>query len=261
MSKPYILLVTGSFAMASFYDDLVARVKAHGYDMKALHLPTVGLAPGKGRDTPAPTMYDDAAFIAKEIETLADAGREIILLPHSYGGIPATEAMKGLSIKDRQKQGKKGGVVRLAYMTVLLINPGHTAGEVLPPPPKDQKPSMQPDEKGWLHFNDPEGQAYKCFSDIPKEDALHWHGQFALHSAVSFGNPLTHAGYKDAPVSYLFCEEDLIISPEIQKREIEMIETETGGKVDVTSVKAGHCPNVSVPEKTVDWILHVARKL
>ncbi|KAI1753992.1 Alpha/beta hydrolase fold-1 [Xylaria castorea] len=261
MSKPYILLVTGSFAMASLYDDLVARVKAHGYDMKALHLPTVGLAPGVGRDTPAPTMYDDAAFIAKEIETLADTGREIVLIAHSYGGMPATESMKGLSVQERQKQGKKGGVVRLAYKTVLLINPGHSAIEVFPPPGEGERPGMQPDEKGWLHFNDPEREAVKCFSDIPKEDALRWHAQFALHSAVSFTNPLTHAGYKDVPVSYLLCEEDLVISPEIQRREIEMIETETGSKVDVTSIKAGHCPNVSFPEKVVDWILHVARKL
>ncbi|KAI0478138.1 Alpha/beta hydrolase fold-1 [Xylaria cf. heliscus] len=260
MSKPYILLSTGSFAPASLYDDLVARVKAHGYDMKALHLPTVGLGPGVGRDTPPATMYDDAAFIAKEIEALADAGREIVLIGHSYGGMPATESTKGLSVQERQKQGKKGGLVRLAYMTVLLINPGHSASQVFPPQPEGQEPGMLPDEKGWLHFRDPEGSAASCFSDIPKEDGLYWHSQFALHSAVSFVNPLTHAGYKDVPVSYLLCEGDLVISPEIQRREIEMVEAETGSKVDVTSIKAGHCPNVSVPETVVDWILHVARK-
>ncbi|KAI0451630.1 Alpha/beta hydrolase fold-1 [Xylaria acuta] len=260
MPKPYILLATGSFATASLYDDLVARVKAHGYDMKALQLATAGLAPGVGRDTPAATMYDDAALIAKEVEALADAGREIVLIAHSYGGMPATESTKGLSAQERQKQGKKGGLVRLAYNTVLLINPGHSAAEVFPPPREGETPPMQPDEKGWLHFNDPESNALRCFSDIPKEDALHWHAQFALHSAVSFINPLTHAGYKDVPVSYLLCEGDQVISPEIQRREIEMIETETGSKVDVTSIKAGHCPNISVPEKVVDWILDVACK-
>ncbi|KAI0440534.1 Alpha/beta hydrolase fold-1 [Xylaria telfairii] len=260
MSKPYILLVTGSFARASLYDDLVARVKAHGYDMKALQLPTVGLGPGIGRDTPPATMYDDAALIAKEIEALADAGREVVLVAHSYGGMPATESTKGLSVQERQKQGKKGGLVRLAYKTVLLTKPGHSAFEVLPPPAEGEAPSLIPDEKGWLHMADPERNAAKSFSDLPKEDAIYWQSQFSLHSAASFVNPLTHAGYKDVPVSYLLCDEDLVIFPEIQRREIEMVEVETGSKVDVTTVKAGHCPSLSVPEKVVGWILDVARK-
>ncbi|KAI0534350.1 Alpha/beta hydrolase fold-1 [Xylaria digitata] len=258
MSKPYFLLVTGSFAPAPFYDDIVYRVRAHGYDMKALQLATVGLKPGEGRDTPPATMYDDAALIAREVEALADAGREVILVAHSYGGMPATESIKGLSVQARKKEGKRGGVFRLAYKTVLLTSPGHSSSEVLPPPSADEPSRMQMDENGWLHFTDAELSASICFSDLSREEGLHWHGQFALHSAVSFTNTLTYAGYKDVPVSYLLCEDDLVVPAEVQRREIDMIETETGSKVDVTSIKAGHCPNVSVPEKVVNWFLHVA---
>ncbi|KAI0908724.1 Alpha/beta hydrolase fold-1 [Ustulina deusta] len=258
MSKPYFLLATGSFVPAPFYDDLVDRMRAHGYDMKALQLPTVGLAPGQGRDTPPATMYDDAALIAKEVESLADTGREIILVGHSYGGMPATESTKGLSVQERQKEGKKGGIVRLAYKTVLLTSPGHSASEVLAPEPKDEPSKMQLDEKGWLRLADAEHSAATCFSDLPREDGLRYHAQFALHSAVSFANPLTYAGYKDVPVSYLVCENDLVIPQETQRREIEMIETETGNKVDVTSIEAGHCPNLGALDKVVDWFLHIA---
>ncbi|KAI0204930.1 Alpha/beta hydrolase fold-1 [Astrocystis sublimbata] len=253
MSKPYILLATGSFAMASLYDDFVARVKARGYDMRALQLATVGLAPGKGRDTPPATLYDDAALIAKEVEILADAGREVVLVAHSYGGMPATESTKGLTVKERQKQGKKGGIVRLAYMTVILTSPGYNSVDCLPP--SDDGPMTLPDEDGWFHFVDPEHSASKTFSDLSKEDGLRWQSQFALHSAVSFTNTLTHPGYKDVPVSYLLCEEDVVISAETQRKEIEMIEQETGTKVDVTSIQAGHVPLCSVPEMVVDWIL------
>jgi pimeloyl-ACP methyl ester carboxylesterase len=142
MSKPYILLVPGSFAPPYFYDNFVDAIKENGYEMKALHLPSVGLSPGVGRDTPPGTMYDDAAFIAKEIETLADAGREVLLVAHSYGGIPATESTKSLSVQERQKQGKKGGLVRIAYKTVLLTTPGNPAGSVLPAPPAEEEPRM-----------------------------------------------------------------------------------------------------------------------
>ncbi|KAI0398477.1 alpha/beta-hydrolase [Xylariaceae sp. FL0594] len=260
-TKPYFLLVTGSFALPSMYDSLVEAMKERGYELKAVHLPTVGVAPGKGRDvTPPPTMYDDAAAIAKEVQTLADAGREVILVAHSYGGIPATESTKGLSVQERKKAGKKGGLVRLAYKTVVLTTPGHTAAEVLAQMPQTGRVGLQPDEKGWLHQTDPEQSARNCFSDLPLEEALARNKEFALHSGVSFTNPLTHAGYKDVPVSYLVCEGDLVISPEIQRAGIEMVEKETGDRVDVTSIRSGHCPSVSVCDQVVEWLVKIAEK-
>ncbi|KAI0411313.1 Alpha/beta hydrolase fold-1 [Xylaria grammica] len=257
MSQPYFLFVTGSFVPPPFYDDLVEKVRAQGHDIKVLHLPTVGSAPGKPGITPAPTMYDDAALVAKEAKALADAGREVILVAHSYGGFPATESIKGLSVEARKKEGKKGGIVRIAYQTALVAKPGRKAGEVLPPP-EEGAPRSQTDENGWLYVGDPERGAKTCFSDLPREEGLRRHAQFAMHSGVSFTNPLTYPGYKDVPVSYFLCEDDLVVSPEIQRGEIEMIEAETGRKVDVTSVKAGHCPHTSVPEKVVDWFRHLA---
>ncbi|KAK5635334.1 hypothetical protein RRF57_011046 [Xylaria bambusicola] len=259
MSKPYFLLATGSFAPAYLYNNLVEQVKARGYDMKTIQLASVGLGPGQGRDTPPATMYDDAALIAQEAEALADEGREIILVAHSYGGMPATESTEGLSVQEWQKAGKKGGIVRLAYKTVAVATPGHSTAEALPAPPADQPPKLVPDEKGWLHFTDVEHSAAACFSDMPtKEERMYYQEQFALHSAVSFANPLTHAGYKDVPVSYLVCEDDLVIPVDWQRKEIEMLEAETGSKVDVTSIKAGHCPTIMHPDKVVDWFVHVA---
>lgn len=137
MSKPYFLLIPGSFAPAELYDDFIELARANGVDIKALPLATVGLSSGKERDTPPASMYDDAALIAKEVEALADEGREVILIPHSYGGIPATESTKGLSVQERQKQGKKGGLIRLAYKTVLLPSPGHSAIDTLQGPQEE----------------------------------------------------------------------------------------------------------------------------
>ncbi|KAI0869683.1 Alpha/beta hydrolase fold-1 [Hypoxylon argillaceum] len=252
-NKPYILIVTGSFALPSVYDNIVEGVRKHGYDIKAIHLETAGLAPGKGRDTPPATMYDDAALIAKEVETLADQGRKVVLVAHSYGGMPATESTKGLSVQERQKAGKPGGIVRLAYKTVLLASVGKSSIDVLGSIPSG------PIENGWYLPGDASG-AQLVFSGVPKDEAAHWHSKFACHSVICFTNPLTHAGYKDIPVSYLLCEEDKIISPEIQKREIEMVEKETGSKVDVTSIQTGHCPSISVPETVIGWIVDVAQK-
>jgi hypothetical protein len=56
----------------------------------------------------------------------------------------------------------------------------------------------------------------------------------------------------------LFCEEDLCIPAKIQTAEIEMMEKESEKKVNVTSIKANHCPNVTATQKVIDWILNVA---
>lgn len=101
-----------------------------------------------------------------------------------------------------------------------------------------------------------------CFSDVPKEDGEEYVKRFPRHSAISFTNELTHAGYKNIPVSYLLCEEDLCITPTLQKEGIAMMEKESGRKVDVTSIKTGHIPNheKSAPQKVIDWVLDVAAK-
>lgn len=80
------------------------------------------------------------------------------------------------------------------------------------------------------------------------------------HSAASFGDPLTYAGYKDVPVSYLLCEEDLVIPEGNQSRMINLIEQEGSRKVDVTRIPAGHAPNITATQAVVDWITHVAKK-
>lgn len=37
------------------------------------------------------------------------------------------------------------------------------------------------------------------------------------HSSKCFGNELTYAGYRDVPVSYFLCEDDLAMVPEAQQ--------------------------------------------
>lgn len=93
-----------------------------------------------------------------------------------------------------------------------------------------------------------------CFSDIPHEEGELWAEKFGCHSSASFANELTYAGYKDVPVSYLLCEDDLVVPAKNQREEIALIEKESGNMVDVTSIKAGHCPNVSMPETVINWI-------
>ncbi|KAI1144483.1 alpha/beta-hydrolase [Hypoxylon sp. FL0543] len=260
MSKPSILLVPGSFSLPELYDNVLKAVTDKGYEIKALHYPTVGLKAGP-RPEELPSMYDDAAFIAKEVASLADEGKDVVLIAHSYGGIPATQSTKGLTKAERQEQGKKGGIVRLAYMTALVPALGESSVNLLEKHPAENRVETGVDDKGWLYIADIPAAGLVTISDLPdKAEREAWVEKFQTQSSVSFSNELTHAGYKDVPVSYLFCEDDLCVTPQVQKEAIETIERESRRKVDVTSIKAGHCPSVTVPEKVVEWIVHTAAK-
>ena len=280
MAKPAIILVTGSFALPEFYDNVVKPVVARGYEIRALHSPTVSLETSPRKGDP-PTMYDDAAFISREVEKLADEGKEVLLMAHSYGGIPTTQGTKGLGKQERQKAGKEGGIVRLAYMTALVPELGKSAQDILADVPVEHQLVLKIDvrcplsflsflfafadfskqENGWMYHDPISRSAEIAFSDLPPEEGQAWVRQFGRHSAVSFAGEATHQGYKDIPVSFLVCEDDICVPLAIQENEIKLIENVSGSKVDVMRIKAGHCPSVSKPQEVVDWILHVAAKV
>jgi hypothetical protein len=69
-------------------------------------------------------MEDDAIAIQNVISKLANDGQQIILVMHSYGGIPGTESAKGLSREIRQAKGKAGGIIALVYVSAYLIKEG-----------------------------------------------------------------------------------------------------------------------------------------
>jgi hypothetical protein len=50
----------------------------------------------------------------------------------------------------------------------------------------------------------------------------------------------------------------LIVSPEKQRGFIKVLEQETGKEIKVVSLKAGHCPNWSMPERLGDVLAELA---
>ncbi|XPS70463.1 hypothetical protein M3J09_002680 [Ascochyta lentis] len=95
-------------------------------------------------------------------------------------------------------------------------------------------------------------------NDLPYAQAYENALKLPHHSATSFQSEVTQASYKDIPVTYIFCEKDMVISPEIQQRFIDAIEEVSGSKVDVKKIDAGHCPNWSKPEELLQLIVEAS---
>ncbi|PVI04462.1 alpha/beta-hydrolase [Periconia macrospinosa] len=253
-TKPALVFVTGSFVMASHYDPLIDAIKAKGYTAQIVQLQTAGKRPG-----PLPTMYDDAAAINATTTKLAEEGRDVVVIAHSYGGVPSTQSLKGVTKAEREKEGKKGGVVSINYIAALVPELGASAGSTFEGNGAPVGYTV-PDEDGWLYHVDKELTIPIVFNMSTREQGLKYFEDFVQHSSVSFGNELTHAGYADVPTSWFFPEKDNCVVPAVQEKGIENIEKASGRKVDVTRNPTDHCPETSALEDLINWIVKVLEK-
>lgn len=102
--KPVILLVHGAFQQPVHYESVLNPLRDMGFTIVAPTLPTTGL-------DPALDYTDDVEVINSVLQPLLDAGREVIILAHSFGTLPASHCVEGESVKERQECGFKGGII------------------------------------------------------------------------------------------------------------------------------------------------------
>lgn len=121
MTFPTIVFVPGAWHTCDYYKRVIYILEAKGFPTATVNLPSVG---------GTSSMKDDAIAIQKVTLKLADAGQQIILVMHSYGGIPGTESAKGLAWEIRQAEGKPGGIIALVYLTAYLVKEGMSVSSV-----------------------------------------------------------------------------------------------------------------------------------
>ncbi|ETI22432.1 hypothetical protein G647_06507 [Cladophialophora carrionii CBS 160.54] len=242
VDKPVFVIVPGSFSPAPFYADVVDALRSHGYEAIVETLPSSARSPRRGEK--AATMQDDTDLFRDIVEKLADQGKDVVIVTHSYGGIPGTECSKGLSKEERKAAGKAGGISRFVYVTSVVPTPGNSLKDLM----GELVPSFINIE-GEFMSHVTEESAKLTFSDLPFEEAKVWAERMSYHSASSFEGKLTYPGYNKIPVSYIFCEKDVILPPEFQRSVIAGIERESGKKVDVLRLSAAHCPNITAPQE------------
>ena len=106
MSKPTIVMVPGAWHKPKIYSGVVASLSKHGYPTVSLDLPSAGAQP------PQQDFNGDVAAIRDCLTELVLNNEDVVLVVHSYTGLPGGEAPKGLGKKERETKGLKGGVIR-----------------------------------------------------------------------------------------------------------------------------------------------------
>jgi hypothetical protein len=115
-----VLFVPGAWHSPDCFDPVIQRLEAANYKTFKIHLPSVN-PPSHHHDYQA-----DVSHIRAQIEMAIDDGRQIIIVVHSYGSLPANEAIRGLDISTRKEKGLTGGVAHLYFCCAFIIAKGHS---------------------------------------------------------------------------------------------------------------------------------------
>lgn len=97
MANPTVVFVPGAWHTPEAYSDTIKALEQHSYPTVGLPLPSAGAEPAHL------DFQGDVEGIRRCITELVDAGKEVILVSHSYSGMPAAEAPIGLGRSERAK--------------------------------------------------------------------------------------------------------------------------------------------------------------
>ncbi|EJU03157.1 alpha/beta-hydrolase [Dacryopinax primogenitus] len=198
--RPTIVLVPGAWHTSLVWASLISLLSAAGYPCVTLDLPSVG-----GRVT---SMQEDTDAVHVLLSRLVRAGKDVVVVMHSYGGLPGAAAVKGLGKVDQ----RQGGVIQLVFLGSFLLDKGIAALDLL----KGTLPY-------WVELIDG-GTFLRCtcpedvwYQDLSPEEQSRWAALLKPQCTVTFTSPVLHPGWKEIPSTYLITQQDKAVPPWIQE--------------------------------------------
>ncbi len=126
--KPTIALVPGAWHSPIQYSELIVLLRARGYPVVTQRNPSCDSS-----NPNAESVLADATSIrANLLMPHINAGKDVVLAMHSYGGCPGAAAAKGLSKAELAAQGKKGGIIGLLFICAFVAKEGDSLLSKLP---------------------------------------------------------------------------------------------------------------------------------
>lgn len=239
--KPTILFVPGAWHKASCYTPIIQSLHTLGFPTATAELASVGPVPG------LTTWDQDILNIRTVVQSLTTAGKNVILIAHSYGSLPAGEAIKGLLASDENKPGT-GGVIHFIYISAFVLPPSTSLMDALGG--KDLPWFSVSPSKLEVTPLDP---ATIFYNDLPSQEQQRHVAALETFSYQMFFQKTTWAPYREVPCSYVFCTEDKAIPLGVQRGMVEGV----GGRWREWTVEAGHSPFLSRVEEVVRVVVGV----
>lgn len=249
--KPAIVLVHGAWHVPEHYSDFMQQLQKAGFEVFCPRLPTCEVTERLTAD-----MFSDAKVVRSQVISLIDKSREVIMLLHSYGGAVGTEAVKGLSSSERATHGLHGGVIHLVYMCGFMLQVGESVGGASLPRPVPE-PVESDDATGTTFLGEPPIQLF--YADLEPERAKKMESLLSRQSGPAMTDAITYPAWQYIPTTYLRTQEDQVLFPDWQERQIKAVK-DAGTSLAVETFKSSHSPYLSMPGEMVAAVKRAAEQ-
>lgn len=242
ISKPDLVLIPGAWHTAECYYLIVPLLESAGYQVETVNLISVGAEPA------VKSLDPDVQHIRNVLLPMIEKGKEVVVVMHSFGGVPGSAALKGMSKTTRLAEGLPGGIVALVYLCSWVIPEGQSVRSC---GGGQHGPEVLKIDGEYIHFLDPIPAIYHdCPEKVQKQAVNH----LRHHCIATFAAPLTYAAYQHIPSTYLLCSNDRFISIERQRDLIR----KSNANFQTFETGSGHSPFLSQPELTARVIRRAA---
>ncbi|EXJ60461.1 hypothetical protein A1O7_04614 [Cladophialophora yegresii CBS 114405] len=243
-SKPVIVFVPGAWHDPNGFHLVTAELQAAGYETRGVDLASVGA------QTPLKDFWPDVEAIRQVLKPLADGGKDVVVVVHSYGGVIGCEAVQGFVKSEREKEGKKGGVSHIYFCCAFALPEGVSLMDAL---------NNQP--LPWFRLNEAQDSVTPAtpietfYNDVKEPEK--YVNMLKPHSYLTFASKVTYAGWKHVSCTYLLCEKDEAIPIHAQKGMVEAAQ-QAGADMKVETIDASHSPFLSMPAEMARSIRRAA---
>ncbi|MGV9915352.1 alpha/beta hydrolase [Streptomyces tendae] len=221
--RPALVLVPGAWHLPSTWDLLRGELDTLGYPTRAVKLPTTGPDARGG-------LRDDAEAIRRAIEVI---NGPVVVVAHSYGGIPTTEGVVDLP-----------QVQRIVYLSAFVPAIGESMYTLLGlPQPEEEVEGMFPIGP------DPRAQLY---ADVPEAVADLAVSRLVDQRHQPFADQATQAAWQSVPSTYIITDQDASLAVPAQ-------EQMAAHAKDVRRMDTSHSPFLSRPAELAALIDDIVR--
>lgn len=218
-ARPTLLLVHGAWHGAWCWEKLTPELHHRGWTTRSVDLPSTGGPAG---------VQEDARVIRDALDAIDGP---VVVVAHSYGGIPATQAVAGA-----------GNVTRIVFLAAFQLDVGDSMLSFYGRPDPTEPTGYEPV---------PDDPIAMLYGDAPRDDAEEAVKQLVPQSARSFSDTLTEAGWHAIPSTYVICENDQALHVESQRVLAERSD-------DVHRLIADHSPFLSQPAELAALLEEIA---
>ncbi|KAI4093984.1 MAG: hypothetical protein L6R37_007321 [Teloschistes peruensis] len=246
---PAIVLVHGAWHVPQHYQTFVERLERTGFEVHYPLLPTCDES--KRLDA---NMYQDADLVRTIVLSLADKTREVVMLLHSYGGAPGSEALKDLSKKERENNGLPGGVIHIIYMCGFMLQVGECVGGASLPRPVPDPVGMDK-ATGTTFIIEPKIPLF--YADVEPDLAEKMDDFLVSQSGPAMTDLVTWPAWQHIPTTYVRTQHDEVLFPDWQARQIKAVQ-DAGVVIAVESLDSSHSPFLSKAEEMAAVVKRVS---